>query len=314
MPLISVIMCVYNEEKCLSESIESVLNQDLTDFELIIVDDDSTDRSPELIEAYRRRDDRILVIRTGKNVGPAKARNVALKKAEGKYVAILDADDVALPGRLKLQYQYLEQNMDIYLLGGYLIVIDGKGREKDVWKSKCLDRTELEEALPKRNCIAHSTVMFRNTHEFFYREKFEVSEEYDLYLNMLSSGKHLANIPRFLTKYRLRPTSLTFQQSAKIAFYASKAREFYQQRIGDGADGYDSFRPGNMPADECCDASIFNKINLALRMKDWALARGYLREYKKARDKRFGKYIFYYTKTQICRARELKTKIVDVLK
>jgi glycosyltransferase involved in cell wall biosynthesis len=97
VPSISVIMCVYNEEDCLPESIESVLCQDFTDFELIIVDDNSTDRSVEIIKDYQKRDDRIVVIKNNRNMGPAIARNLGIKRARGDYIAILDSDDIALP-------------------------------------------------------------------------------------------------------------------------------------------------------------------------------------------------------------------------
>lgn len=313
MPSISVIMCVYNEEDCLPESVESVLSQDMSDIEIIVVDDNSTDGSLDVALGYQKRDGRVLVIQSDKNMGPANARNLGLRRASGDYIAILDSDDLALPGRFRRQYEYLQQNDDIYLVGGYLVIIDGAGREKNIWRSECHQPTEVAETLPERNCMAHSTVMFRHTGEFFYREKFEVSEEYDLYLNMLTSGKRLANIPQCLSKYRLRPKSLSFQESAKIYLYASKAREFYRQRARKGHDEYDKFEPQEMLAGECHDVSVFNKINLALKMKDWSLARDYLREYRKDPSKSLSKYINYAVKIQIRRASELKAAIESFL-
>ena len=85
MPSISVIMCVYNEEECLPESVESVLSQDMSDIEIIIVDDDSTDGSLEVALGYQKRDSRILVIQNDKNMGPANARNLGLRRASGDY-------------------------------------------------------------------------------------------------------------------------------------------------------------------------------------------------------------------------------------
>jgi glycosyltransferase involved in cell wall biosynthesis len=313
VPSISVIMCVYNEEDCLPESIESVLCQDFTDFELIIVDDNSTDRSVEIIKDYQKRDDRIVVIKNNRNMGPAIARNLGIKRARGDYIAILDSDDIALPGRLKIQYEYLEKNEEIYLVGGNLIVIDGAGEEKDVWKSKCCHSAEVESALPEGNCMAHSTVMFRNTNEFFYRWKFEPSEDYDLYLNMLTAGKRMANISHFLTKYRLRSTSLSFKRYAEMQVYAQQAQQFYQQRIKSGYDEYEKFDPKELLADREHDISVLKTIDLALKMKNWDLARKYLGEYRNTPRKSLKKYLNYAVKIQICRINELRVAIESFL-
>jgi hypothetical protein len=107
--------------------------------------------------------------------------------------------------------------------------------------------------------------------------------------------------------------SATPEVIAKIYLYAGKARQFYQQRLKDGHDEYEKFKPEEMLAEECRDVSIFNRINLALKMKDWALARDYLSEYRNGPDMSLGKYINYALKIQICRGSELKAAIKGLL-
>jgi len=295
---------VFNEEKHLSKAVDSVLNQRFGDFELLLIDDHSTDGSFGLMQTYGEIDDRVVVLRTPTNSGPARARNLGLEKARGKYVAILDADDVNMPERLQAQHAYMEEHGEIYLTGGNVVLIDGDDREVNVWESATYQAKDVQQTLPIRNCIAHSSVMFRNSGEFTYREKFEVSEEYDLYLNMLTAGRRLANIPEFLVKYRLCPQSLTFQQSEKIHLYAEKARQFYEQRLKEGKDEYQDFSPEDLSIGTCDDIAVSNRVNLALKMKNWQLARDYLREYKESHLGWPRGYFAMMTKVQTCRIKE----------
>ena len=117
MPLVSVTMPVFNGERFLTESIESILSQTFTDFEFIIVDDGSEDRSAEIAGSYQDRDERIRLLKLERNAGAADARNHALKYAIGKYVAVMDCDDVSLPQRLQKQVDFLEGNREIGVLG-----------------------------------------------------------------------------------------------------------------------------------------------------------------------------------------------------
>src|SRR3712207_2695783 len=99
-PLVSVVMAVYNTAQFLPETIESVLNQTYRHLEFIIVDDASPDESWKVIESYARKDDRIVAISNPCNMGVVYTRNTGLERAKGKYIAIIDGDDVALPERL----------------------------------------------------------------------------------------------------------------------------------------------------------------------------------------------------------------------
>jgi len=117
MPLVSVVMPVYNREKYVAHAIESILGQTFTDFELIIVDDGSRDRSPEIIREYERRDDRVRFLRQGCNMGVASARNCGIDDAGGEFLAFMDSDDVSLPTRLEQQLHFLKQHPEIGAVG-----------------------------------------------------------------------------------------------------------------------------------------------------------------------------------------------------
>lgn len=117
MPLVSVVMPVYNADKYVAEAIESILAQTFADFELIIVDDGSHDRSPEIIREYARRDDRVRFLRQERNQGVSCARNRGIDAAGGEFLALMDSDDVSLPTRLEQQLRFLQQNPDIGVVG-----------------------------------------------------------------------------------------------------------------------------------------------------------------------------------------------------
>ena len=117
MPLVSVIMPVYNGEKWLAEAIESILAQTFSDFEFLIVDDGSGDRSAEIIRSYELSDERIRFIQLESNVGKAVAKNHAMKEAKGEYFTFMDCDDLCAPERLEKQVSAMRANPEIGVLG-----------------------------------------------------------------------------------------------------------------------------------------------------------------------------------------------------
>ena len=123
MPLVSVVMPVYNSELHLAEAIESILAQSFTDFELIIVDDGSRDGSPAIIRAYAERDPRIRIIRLAENAGEGPARSAGLAAANGEYLAGQDSDDISLPERLDKQARVLQSSPEIGVVGVYTCVV-----------------------------------------------------------------------------------------------------------------------------------------------------------------------------------------------
>src|SRR5438270_280343 len=113
IPKISVIMPAYNAQKYISQAIESILNQTFKDFELIIIDDASQDNTAKIIGDFARKDNRIIYLRNKENLKLSKALNLGIKKAQGKYIARMDADDISLPDRLDKQFSFMEKHQEI---------------------------------------------------------------------------------------------------------------------------------------------------------------------------------------------------------
>ena len=244
-PKISVIMSVYNSEKFLNESIQSILNQTFKDFEFIIIDDCSTDNSLKIIKRYADLDDRIKLINNNKNIGLTKSLNKEIKIAQGKYIARQDADDISLPERFKKQFTFLEENENVFLLGSGSISINEKGIKRGIFKPLIFFE-KIAKTLPYKNCIHHPSVMFRNLKEYLYREKFFYSQDYDLYLRLLSNNKRFANIKEPLIKYRINPNAISWTKKAKQKLFAEKAKEFYRQRLKFEKDEYNQFDPNKI--------------------------------------------------------------------
>ena len=133
--MISVIMPVYNGERFLSEAIDSILAQTIGNFELIIVDDGSTDGSAQIIKEYAQRDGRVCVLQHGENRGQAAARNSGLAAAQGEYIIGMDADDISPPERLRKQLDFLRQRPDIGVLGTWRRTIDAAAQPIDLTQS-----------------------------------------------------------------------------------------------------------------------------------------------------------------------------------
>lgn len=281
---VSVIMAVYNAEKFLDESIQSVLGQTLKDLELIIINDSSDDSSLEIIKKYKKKDNRIILINLQKNLGRAGARNRGLKIAKGKYIAILDADDVALPQRLEKQYSFLEENDDIFLVGSGAINIDEKGNILNTHKATA-DPNKIALELPKNNCIYHSSIMYRNNGQYLYREKFPYSQDYDLYLRILSDGEQIASLEEPLIKYRINSGAISWTKRAQQMMFAEKARDFYFQRLRYGKDEYDNFDPNeilNIDVEKSTNEAILEaEIKASFRINNFKKTRELCKKYFK---------------------------------
>src|SRR5215472_17006271 len=135
---LSVIMPVYNGEAFLSQATESILNQTFRDFEFIIIDNGSTDKTPEILSRYAGRDSRIRVHLQEKR-GVAHSMNLAVSLAKGRYIARMDADDIALPARFQLQFDFLENHPEIGVLGGAAAFITADGKPISIFRPPCTD-------------------------------------------------------------------------------------------------------------------------------------------------------------------------------
>lgn len=241
-PKISVIMSVYNSFNFLSESIESILDQTIDNIEFIIIDDGSTDNSQNIIKKYINKDSRIILINNDLNIGLTKSLNKGLKRARGKYIARMDADDISLPERLEKQYSFLENNPEVFLIGTNYQFIDRNGFHTPAFDS-IASHDNISNELVHRNCIYHPSIMFRNQENIYYREKFIYSQDYDLYLLLLTDAKKLKILSDKLIKYRYNPEAISQNQRTKQILFKLKAQEFYRQRVKYGGDKYKKFYP-----------------------------------------------------------------------
>ncbi|MFH1946893.1 MAG: glycosyltransferase [Candidatus Magasanikbacteria bacterium] len=218
MPLISIITITNNREKYIAESIESVLKQSFKDWELIIIDDASTDNTAEVVEEYTAQDHRIKFHHENINLGITKARNLALGLAQGKYIAVLDSDDVwADSDKLQKQYLFLENNSDHVLVGGAVIVMNEHGQEISRFKNPSTDKN-IRSGILLRNPFLNSSSMFRrevavNCGTY---ENYTVGEDYDLFLKIGKMGK-FANLEDYLVKYRKHDSGITWSKRVRAA-------------------------------------------------------------------------------------------------
>jgi hypothetical protein len=214
-PLVSVAMVVCNVDRFLRESIESILRQTFIEFEFIIVDFGSTDTSKAVISSFATNDDRVKFHETP-HCGLAEARNIACSLASGKYIAIMDADDVALPNRLSAEVDFMEKHPDVGVVGGATEWIDAVGRRWGV--HECLtEDSEIKSALPLYHPFYHPALLIRR--QAFnlvgcYRSAFAPAEDYDLTMR-ISERYRCANLKQVVLQYRIHTRQLSVQNRRK---------------------------------------------------------------------------------------------------
>lgn len=210
-PTISVVMSVYNGQKYLAEAIESTLNQNIRDLEFIIIDDDSTDNSLEIVQNYRAKDSRIRVVVNETNLGLAKSLNKGIALARGKYIARMDADDVSLPERFEKQVNFLENNPNIGVLGTNYSTINEEGFVLHDLKLN-QQPYKIWWGLFFVNQIVHPSVMMRRSiftdYDIKYLESLSSSADYDLWFQIIPYFD-LANLNETLHLYRLHGRSIS---------------------------------------------------------------------------------------------------------
>ena len=207
LPLISVLMPVFNCRQTVAEAIESVLAQTLGDFELIAIDDGSTDDSARVISEIAARDARVRVIRQ-QNRGVGAALNAALDLARGKFVARMDADDRTMPDRFARQVAFLDEHPEVAVVGGWHRTFGGAENRVVEFPT---DPARLKATLLFRNAISHPTVMMRReellANGWRYQNRPRFPEDYDLWVT-IAQRRQLANLPVVLLDYRIWPGSM----------------------------------------------------------------------------------------------------------
>lgn len=214
-PLVSVIMPVYNAGKFLKPAIDSILNQSFQDFELIIIDDASSDGSLETLEQYKRHYPfKIKVIEMKKNLncGGDRCANEGLKIAKGTYIARMDADDVAHKSRLQKQIDFLESNEDVFLVGSNAYVIDKQGKIIGE-KNEPSTHKEIYNSYFSFHPLIHPTCMMRRTFKnkkFSYKLSYNANNDYLTFFTLICSGAKFANLKDKLLYYRIHGKNDTF--------------------------------------------------------------------------------------------------------
>ena len=214
VPTVSIVMPVYNAERYVAESVDSILAQTYRDFEFIIVNDGSTDRTHEILSGYASRDDQINLI-SRPNTGIVGALNDGLDAVRGRYVARMDSDDLAMPQRLDEQVRFLEEHHDVVIVGTDVLIIDEDGDA--MWTDhKPTDHGQIDAALidGRSATIVHpSAMMRRDAVEKVgpYRRDTQWVEDLDYFLRLGEIGR-LANLSRVLLKYRLHPQSVNHRR------------------------------------------------------------------------------------------------------
>ena len=210
---LSVILPAFNAEKYLGEAIESILSQTFTDFELIAVDDGSTDRTPDILRA--NPDHRIRIVSNRSNLGVARSLNNGIAEARGRYIARQDADDISLPERLQKQFDYMEAHPQVAVLGTGRQTMTGGGKTKT--NSPPMESPTFEDMLKSSRLVGASVMIRKNRLDETggYDDFFRQADDYDLWLR-LTKKYPAANLQEGLYIVRRNTDSLTRQSRQNI--------------------------------------------------------------------------------------------------
>lgn len=223
-PIISVVMPCFNCERFLDYSIRSIINQSFVQFEFIIINDGSTDNSDLVVKQYLS-DGRLRYYEID-NSGNYSARNYGMELAGGKYVCVMDADDIAHIHRLNTQYKYLEENKDIGCLGSQAFYINTEGIEIGVFNRPCSSE-QLKIFLLKDNFVIHPSVMFRRNilqeEGISYDARLKYAADYDFILKFTQCSK-VANIEERLVYYRKHENQISRLKSQEMLMTVQKVR------------------------------------------------------------------------------------------
>lgn len=231
MPEVSFLVPVYNGENYVQEAIFSLLRQTFRDFEIVVVNDGSTDATREILSLMESGDSRIKVVHQA-NGGIVSALNRAFLEAKGRYIARMDCDDLSHPDRLRLQYEFMERFRDV--------VVCGTNYKKFGKKSGCVSMPESDRAckleLFFRSCFAHPAVLIRRDAmaalNLPYREGYKYAEDYDLWCRLQSSGKFF-NLQESLLSYRIHEEQTgSSKRPAQLAIHNQVAREQWRNIAG----------------------------------------------------------------------------------
>lgn len=211
MPKVSVIISTYNDAAFLGEAVESVLGQSFDDFELLVVDDASTDNTKNILENYRLKDSRVVFWSNQTNLGLTKNLNAALAGAKGEYIARLDSDDLwSDKAKLQKQADFLNKNPDYCLVGTWAGVFGADNAKLYDLKYPATD-LDIRKQLLRHNCFVHSGILARKANILAaggYDTNRQYIEDYALWMKLGLSAR-LANLPEIMVRYRVNKSGVT---------------------------------------------------------------------------------------------------------
>jgi len=215
---VSVVIPVYNREAYVGDAIESVLAQTFTDFEVLVIDDGSTDRSREVAGAYR--DPRIRLLHNERNQGLPRTRNTGVDSARGTYLAFLDSDDLALPTRLAKQVAFLDGHPDHAAVGAWVDWMDDAGRPLRRTKRRPVAADDVAALRLFRQGIENTASMARTAvlREYRHDERFEVSEDFEIWARV-AAAHAIANLPEVLVRRRAHSQQTSKDRDEQTRLY-----------------------------------------------------------------------------------------------
>lgn len=227
-------MAVWNSEKYLVEAIESVLNQTFRDFELIVINDGSIDNSSNILKKYADKDNRVVLVER-ENKGLTKSLNEGCRLAKGKYIARMDADDISIEDRLLKQYEFLERNADVVMVGSEVEIIDEQGLELGP-RGTVLDSHNIRKRLllGDGSTLTHPVIMARRDAMKkigYYDEEFTTSQDLDLFLKITEVGSAV-NLSETLLLYRQHKQSVNSTKNETWSKFKRLAVKNTIERIG----------------------------------------------------------------------------------
>jgi len=233
-PLVSVVMPAYNAEKYIAEAIKSILAQSFKNFELLIVDDSSTDDTWKVAKLYEAIDRRIVLLSNTRNLKSSRTMNRAFKLCKGRYIAVMDNDDYSYPNRIKKQFNFMEKHKKIGALGGTIKIVKENCSYIGMRKYYQKD-SEIRKHIFRFSPIAHPSVMFRKSvldKVGYYNPKYAPADDYELYFR-IGAISEFGNLPEVLLTYRARTSSITNVSTKLMQLNTIKVRRLY-----DGKSGY----------------------------------------------------------------------------